>query len=114
SGCAAPSRSSPAAGADLAFRHARCQTARVIPYLDIPTLHLGALEIHAFGVLVAIGILVGANRTQHRAGQLGLPAAPISSMVTYVVVSGFIVGHLFDVLAYQTDALRERSLGRAI
>jgi len=33
----------------------------MIPYVQIPPLKLGALELHAFGILSALGIYVGAR-----------------------------------------------------
>ena len=98
----------------------------MIPYLEIPSLHLfgplevhvfgrlltlGPVDIHAFGVLVAIGILVGAGRTRYRARQLGLSDVETASMITWVVVIGFVVAHLFAVVAYQPDRLRELDFG---
>ena len=70
----------------------------MIPYFEIPAL---AGIIHSFGVLVAIGILVGARLVRVRAKQIGLDDLAASSVATWVVVGGFIVGHLFDVVAYQ-------------
>lgn len=59
------------------------------------------LTIHSFGVLVATGILVGAWATRRRGRELGLADELVSQMVTTVLVWGFIVAHLFDVVAYQ-------------
>ncbi len=59
------------------------------------------LTIHSFGVLVATGILVGAWATRRRGRELGLEDELVSQMVTTVLVWGFIVAHLFDVVAYQ-------------
>lgn len=87
----------------------------MIPYLEIPTIPLwGRLEIHAFGVLVAIGILVGANRTRFRARQFGLSDEDTASVTTWVVLGGFLFAHVFDVLAYQTDELARLPLTKAL
>jgi phosphatidylglycerol:prolipoprotein diacylglycerol transferase len=72
----------------------------VIPYFNLPVPKIGPLEIHAFGVLVATGILLGSQRVQYRGRQLGLSDELTSSLATWVVVGGFIVAHIFDVLAY--------------
>lgn len=69
----------------------------MIPYFSIPSL-FGI--IHAFGVLVAIGILVGAKVLQMRVRQLGCDPVAAQSMITWALVVGFIVAHLFDVVAY--------------
>lgn len=77
----------------------------MIPWFEIkfPSVTLpvvGAVTVHAFGILVALGILVGARRTRVRAGELGLDANSVGSMISTVVVTGFVVAHLFDVVAY--------------
>jgi phosphatidylglycerol:prolipoprotein diacylglycerol transferase len=84
----------------------------VIPYIPpeyTTLLKLGPLEIHLFGVLVATGILLGANRTRYRGRQLGLSDEQSSSLATWVVVCGFVVAHVFDVIAYTPEQLASRS-----
>jgi phosphatidylglycerol:prolipoprotein diacylglycerol transferase len=54
-----------------------------------------------FGVLVAIGILVGARWTRTRGRQLGLLDEKVAAMITSTLVGGFIFAHIFDVFAYQ-------------
>jgi phosphatidylglycerol:prolipoprotein diacylglycerol transferase len=79
----------------------------MIPYvnIDLPSIPfpiIGKLTIHAFGILVAIGILVGMRLTHKRARELGLVDEMVDSMITFVLILGFIFAHLFDVFAYQT------------
>jgi phosphatidylglycerol---prolipoprotein diacylglyceryl transferase len=79
----------------------------MIPYFDIPSPSiqiplLGKLTVHAFGILVATGILVGMRLTRRRGRELGLADEMIDSMITSALITGFIVAHLFDVVAYQT------------
>ena len=73
-----------------------------ITFPSIPFPVIGKLTIHAFGILVAIGILVGAKLTKKRGRELGLVDERVDSMITTTLVVGFICAHLFDVLAYQT------------
>lgn len=84
----------------------------MIPYFTIPSIPLfggkSGLGIHAFGVLVASGILLGAWMMNRRARQLGLDRAHASSLATWLVVAGFIVAHIFDVLAYRTGEFLQR------
>ena len=80
----------------------------MIPYFEIGPLQVGPLQIHSFGVLVATGILLGANRVRARHRQFGIPDEYSSALATAIVVSGFIGAHLLDVVAYQTDGLLER------
>src|SRR5262249_10130502 len=90
----------PAAKASIARRTGSVYSAAVIPYINFPVPKIGPLEIHAFGVLVAIGILLGSQRVQYRGRQLGLSDEVTSSLATWVVVGGFICAHIVAVLAY--------------
>ena len=75
----------------------------MIPWIDFQLPSVGPLTVHVFGVLVAIGITVGARATQRRGQQLGLTEESIRSMTTTILVGGFVAAHLFDVVAYQTS-----------
>src|SRR5262249_29445588 len=78
----------------------------MIPYLNIKFPSLGPLTIHMFGVLVAVGILVGARLTRKRGEELGLEPEKVAQMVTTILVCGFLFAHFFDVFAYQTKGPR--------
>jgi phosphatidylglycerol:prolipoprotein diacylglycerol transferase len=73
----------------------------MIPWFNIRIPALGPIQIHAFGVLVATGILVGARLTRNRGRALGLVDENVVSMITTVLVCGFLFAHIFDVVAYQ-------------
>ncbi|HEX9101938.1 MAG TPA: prolipoprotein diacylglyceryl transferase family protein, partial [Polyangia bacterium] len=73
-----------------------------IEFPSIPFPIIGKLTIHAFGILVATGILVGLKLTKKRGRELGLVDEKVDSMVTWSLVFGFLCAHLFDVFAYQT------------
>jgi phosphatidylglycerol---prolipoprotein diacylglyceryl transferase len=79
-----------------------------INFPSIPFPFIGKLQIHAFGILVAIGILTGLKLTKKRGRELGLVDEKVDSMVTTVLILGFILAHLFDVFAYQTFGSRPR------
>jgi phosphatidylglycerol---prolipoprotein diacylglyceryl transferase len=79
-----------------------------INFPPIPFPIIGNLTIHAFGILVATGILVGLRLTKKRGRELGLVDEHVDSMVTWSLVCGFICAHLFDVFAYQSFAARPR------
>ncbi len=81
-----------------------------IPYFNpvlIEHLPVVGLPIHMFGVLVAIGILLAVPQVVKRGKQLGLDPVQTSSMCTWIVVVGFVVSHVFDVLTYQPGALKQ-------
>ena len=79
-----------------------------IPAPSIPFPIIGKLSIHAFGILVATGILVGLRLTKKRGRELGLVDEQVDSKVTWSLVLGFICAHLFDVFAYQTFGAHPR------
>ncbi|MBI2897978.1 MAG: prolipoprotein diacylglyceryl transferase [Deltaproteobacteria bacterium] len=79
-----------------------------MPYFHIPTVHLGPIPIHPFGVLVAIGCLLGANLVEKRALKTGLDMDATRSLITWILVCGFVGAHVFDVLAYTPQKLVER------
>jgi phosphatidylglycerol---prolipoprotein diacylglyceryl transferase len=79
-----------------------------INFPSIPFPIIGHLTIHAFGILVATGILVGLKLTKKRGRELGLVDERVDSMVTWSLVLGFLCAHLFDVFAYQTFGTHPR------
>jgi phosphatidylglycerol---prolipoprotein diacylglyceryl transferase len=72
----------------------------VIPYFEQPKLHLGPITIHAFGALVALGILLALRLIRRRARRIGLDAAVAERLAVNMVVLGFICAHVFDRIAY--------------
>jgi phosphatidylglycerol:prolipoprotein diacylglycerol transferase len=74
----------------------------MIPYVNVVFPALGPIQVHLFGIFVACGILVGSKLTRDRGVELGLVDEMIVSMITTVLVCGFIFAHVFDVFAYQT------------
>jgi len=53
-----------------------------IEFPSIPFPIIGKLTIHAFGILVVTGILVGLKLTKKRGRELGLVDEKVDSMVT--------------------------------
>ena len=76
----------------------------MIPYIQLDRYlpSIGSVGIHAFGILVATGILVGARLTRDRGRELGLVDEQVAQMITWTLVGGFLFAHVFDVFAYQT------------
>ncbi len=72
----------------------------MIPYFEQPKLHLGPLTIHAFGVLVAVGILLAFRLIRRRAPRIGLDPVVADRLAMRMVIVGFIVAHVFDRIAY--------------
>jgi phosphatidylglycerol:prolipoprotein diacylglycerol transferase len=72
----------------------------VIPYIQQPELHLGPITIHAFGALVATGILLALRIIRRRAPEQGLDPVLAERLAMRMVIIGFIVAHVFDRIAY--------------
>lgn len=73
----------------------------------LPFIHLGSLDlgipIQAFGMIVAAGVLIGATPLRRYAEWHGVSDEHIRGLLTWLMVSGFLGAHWFDVLAYQWD-----------
>jgi phosphatidylglycerol:prolipoprotein diacylglycerol transferase len=72
----------------------------LIPYFDQPKLHLGPITIHAFGVLVAAGILLALRLIRRRAPRLGLDPMQAERLAMRMLVVSFVCAHIFDRIAY--------------
>jgi phosphatidylglycerol:prolipoprotein diacylglycerol transferase len=72
----------------------------MIPYIEQPSLSIGPLTIHAFGVLVAIAVWVGHQVFQRRAQADGLDVRVGERLFTWLLLGGFIGAHLVDRFVY--------------
>lgn len=79
-----------------------------IPYVAIPHLNLpmGA-KIEPFGVVVAIGVVIGIRVLDKYAAWHRASEDHTRGFSWWLLVSGFLGAHLFDVLAYQWDKMIE-------
>ena len=83
------------------MRHETCWARGVlIPYVHIKDLHVGPLALHPFGILVAAGVLVGVALATRRAKHVGVDATMLQSFVTWMLVAGFVGGHVLDAVFY--------------
>lgn len=72
----------------------------MIPYIHVPDLKIGPLTLHPFGLLVATGVILGTYLATRRARQRGLDLDKLNSFITWMLVSGFLGGHMLDQLFY--------------
>lgn len=77
-----------------------------LPYFTIPKLWI----FQPFGILVAIGVIIGAKLIYRRVERLGLCMDHARGLVAWSVVFGFVGAHVIDVLAYQMDDLKRDPL----
>jgi phosphatidylglycerol:prolipoprotein diacylglycerol transferase len=94
----------------------------VIPYVTCSDLRLveanawangwpaQPLALRPFGTLVVLAIAIGVALTLTEARRRGLPRNHVVSFVYYVVLGGFIGGHLFEILFYTPEVLVDRPL----
>ena len=83
----------------------------------LPYFHLGAitlpivnLPIQSFGVIVALGVLIGAALLRRYGEWHGMSDEQIRGLTGWITISGFIGAHLFDVLFYQWHDLEQDPL----
>ena len=76
-----------------------------IPYFTLPPIDLGPIDLQPFGILVAIGVLLGSHLIHRRGARMGQNDDALRGLVGWTAVAGFIGAHVFDVLAYQADEL---------
>ncbi|HSP17881.1 MAG TPA: prolipoprotein diacylglyceryl transferase family protein [Myxococcaceae bacterium] len=81
--------------------------ALVLPYVDLPDLHLFGLTVHPFGIFAAIGVYTGAVLTV-RAGRVYGPGdtRSLSEVFTWALLGGLLGAHLLHVLGYHPELLR--------
>lgn len=71
---------------------------------------IAGIPIQTFGVIVAAGVLFGAHLLRRYGEWHGVSDETIRGLTGWITVTGFIGAHLFDVLAYQWDALERDPL----
>lgn len=78
----------------------------MVPYIHVPDLGF----IHPFGLLVATGVLLGAALATWRARKLGFDVDKLNSFITWMLVFGFIGGHMLDEIFYHPKEVLEDPL----
>src|SRR3954469_20501379 len=71
-----------------------------IPYTTFPKIDLGFVEIRTFGLMVAIGVMLGALIASRLAERFGVPADDTISLATRLVVAGVIGARITWVLTH--------------
>ncbi|MEZ4846602.1 MAG: prolipoprotein diacylglyceryl transferase [Bdellovibrionota bacterium] len=89
----------------------------MIPYFQIPPLHIGELSIHAFEVLTSLGIYLGIQRTLSMAKARNLDSKHMIDAILISIVCGFVGAHLMHVTLYERDfssAIKLLKIGQGI
>ncbi len=97
--------------ASMLFAQSSLAGAWALPYFAIPHLNVAfGLKIEPFGVLVALGVLYGTRLLDKYAAWHRGDEAHTRGLTWWLLISGFVGAHLFDVIAYQWDKLAEDPL----
>ncbi|MEO6026086.1 MAG: prolipoprotein diacylglyceryl transferase family protein [Candidatus Binatia bacterium] len=71
----------------------------MLPYFELREIPIGGgRSIAAFGLLVAVGVIVGMRFAQSRARTLGVPEGEINVAIAWALVAGFLGSHLVVLL----------------
>jgi phosphatidylglycerol---prolipoprotein diacylglyceryl transferase len=82
----------------------------MIPYFNGHLFDIAGLPIHLFGVLVAIGVIVGDRIVVAKGSERGLDPQDVRFLNARIVIGGFIVAHLVSVIFYFPDRIKENPL----
>jgi phosphatidylglycerol:prolipoprotein diacylglycerol transferase len=82
----------------------------MIPYFDGHLFDIAGVPIHMFGVLVAIGVIVGDRIVVAQGGKRGLDDRDVKFLNARIVIVGFIVAHLVSVIFYFPERIKESPL----
>jgi phosphatidylglycerol:prolipoprotein diacylglycerol transferase len=78
----------------------------IIPCFEPYSIPLfGGVAIHMFGILVALGFLLGGNLAQRKANKLGVDPEFINQLIGFLVLGTFVGGHLGHMLFYEPQLL---------
>ena len=80
----------------------------MLPYIDLPELNLFGLPIHWFGILVAIGVIIGISLARWRAPVHGIPRDKLESFINWMLLCGFISAHVLDSIFYHPEEVARR------
>ena len=75
--------------------------------IDIP----GPIDIQPFGILVAIGILVGTRVAEWRGERIGVPRELVTNFLFFVIVVGFISSMVLNVVMYEPEKIAKMLQG---
>jgi phosphatidylglycerol:prolipoprotein diacylglycerol transferase len=72
---------------------------------EIPFPVIGSLKLQPFGLLVAIGILLGSRIAEWRAEKTGVPRQVVADFLVYTVIIGLIACYFLNALFYKPEDL---------
>lgn len=83
----------------------------MLPNLSIPSIKIfGPLQIHPFGAIVALALIVGYHLTLRRAQKTGLDIEIMGTTGIWAAVIGFAISHFFWAFFYNYHLVKENPL----
>ncbi len=82
----------------------------LLPFIDIPVLDLGPVNLQPFGILVAMGVLLGTWMGRKYSERNGLDDDTMRYLGIRLLVWGFIACHVFNTLFYEWDRFQKDPL----
>ena len=80
----------------------------MIPYIPPVSFSVfGSPPLHLFGILVALGVMVGAWLTQRRAVQAGFTLEKFNVAIYLMLIVGFSCSHFIDILFYNSHRISQ-------
>ena len=79
----------------------------MIPYFELPAIHLGPFTIQAFGIFAALGVYTAARISVREAARDGVDPQPLSDFAVWGVASGVVFGHLVHLFLYHPEELSD-------
>ena len=79
----------------------------LFPFWDRVVIPIGPLDVHGFGILVAIGFMVGSRIAANKSARDGFDPELINQVVTWIVVGVFVGGHLGHLLFYYPEDMAD-------
>ena len=83
----------------------------VLPHPDPGPWAIGPLDIHAFGLSLAVGLLISVFLAGRRGNRiLGVPDERVHNLAILLVIVGWIFSHIFAVVTYEPHAVLDNPL----
>jgi phosphatidylglycerol:prolipoprotein diacylglycerol transferase len=82
----------------------------MIPYFNGHLFDIFGLPIYMFGILVAIGVIVGDRIVVAQGAKRGLDPQDVRFLNARIVIGGFIMAHLVSVIFYFPERIKENPL----
>ncbi len=82
----------------------------MIPYLEYPVLEIGSYRLGIFPLFVGAAVVLQFQIVMRRAPRFGISREVSSSLLGWAIGLGLLSAHVFDVIAYTPEKLRENPL----